>query len=355
MYRDYRDKDVQFFYVYSNVQHPEINNFVAPYNVKERLMHIEEIVRRSKSEMPWLCDNMKHDLKSALRAAPNGEYVFDKDGKMIRKRFWSDPNTLRQDLETLVGKVDKPTKVEDLPTRFVVEKRTIASGVVPRIQIPGRMAALEIEPMGAKKDEAPFYVKLRAEMSGRVVMGGQKKGKLYLGFYLDPLYKVHWNNKMAPIKVQIDGGECLSVNESKLTGPKVKEAADVDPRQFLVDVELKDAKKEFVVTVSYAACDDAETFCIPLTQKYKIKINRDRFGGSRPGVFMPQMFANVRQHDKNKDGTITADELPKGQVTLFIGHMDKNNDNQISAKEIEEFEQMFNNGKGFESDKNDGG
>ena len=139
VYRDYRNKDVNFYYVYSNVQHPEINNFVAPYNIKEKLMHIAEFKRLSKSEMPWLADTMKNDLKTQISAAPNGEYVFDKDGKLVRKRFWSDPNTLRKDLEELVGKVDKVTRVEDLPTRFTVQPRKIASGVVKPIKLPGSM------------------------------------------------------------------------------------------------------------------------------------------------------------------------------------------------------------------------
>ena len=155
-------------------------------------MHVKEIIRRSQSEMPWLCDNMNHDLKDALKAAPNGEYILDKEGDLIRKRFWSDPNTLRADLEELVGKVEKPTQVKDLPTRFTVEPRKIASGVVPRLKMPSRMAALKIQPE-SDQTQNPFYVKLRAELSNSALGGG--KGKLYLGFYLDPLYNVHWNNK----------------------------------------------------------------------------------------------------------------------------------------------------------------
>ena len=99
--------------------------------------------------------------------------------------------------------------------------------------------------------------------------------------------------------------------------------------------------------LEYIACDDANTFCIPLTQKYRVKIERDRDGGSRPGTFMPAMFANVERLDKNKDGNITADELPPGQVTLYIGHMDLNSNYVIEAEEIKQFTRMFNNGRGL--------
>ena len=69
---------------------------------------------------------------------------------------------------------------------------------------------------------------------------------------------------------------------------------------------------------------------------------------------MPRMFANVLDHDKNKDGDVTKDELPAGQKTLFIGHMDYNGNETIEKAEIEKFMAMFNNGRGFDSAKNDG-
>ncbi len=107
--------------------------------------------------------------------------------------------------------------------------------------------------------------------------------------------------------------------------------------------------------MAYVACDDAETFCLPVKQKFIVKLKRDPFGGTRPGVFMPQVFANIKKFDKNQDGIITKDKLPEGHISLYIGAIDKNNDNKLDAQEIKEFHKMFNNGRGFDSDKNFGG
>ena len=361
MYRDYRDKDVNFYYVYSNIQHPEINNFVQPYNLQERLLHIAEIRKRSGSQMPWLADSMEHALKTALGAAPNGEYVFDPAGKLIRKRFWSDPDTLRADLAELVGKSDRLTRVEDLQTVFKVESRDVASGVVQPVRLPARMMPLQSQPVVPGENskaqdgsaQQPYYVKLRAEIEQRALRAGS--GKLYLGFYLDPLYQVHWNNDSGQVRATIETETMLAPEDRKLDGPEVEVSADIDPRQFLIDVSNIKAGQKFRVRFDYVVCDDAESFCLPIVQYFEVSLERDRFGGSRPGVFMPQMFADVKKFDANGDGEITQDELPTGQVSLYIGHLDKNNDKKLDSQEIEDFLKMFNNGRGFDRNSNDGG
>ena len=81
---------------------------------------------------------------------------------------------------------------------------------------------------------------------------------------------------------------------------------------------------------------------------------RDRYGGTRPGIFLVGLFADVNKFDKNGDGILTKDELPEGKVSLYVGHMDKNENGQIDPEEISEFNKMFENGKGFGRAKNDG-
>ena len=87
MYRDYRNKDVNFYYVYKTLAHPEINGYVSPKTIEERLKHIAEFKANTKSEMPWLCDSMDDALKAAFKTAPNGEFILDPEGKIVRKRF----------------------------------------------------------------------------------------------------------------------------------------------------------------------------------------------------------------------------------------------------------------------------
>ena len=163
---------------------------------------------------------------------------------------------------------------------------------------------------------------------------------------------------MAQVRLEVVSGETPNFNKAlpaRIDGPTVSEAADIDPRQFLVDAEFADKDQPLVFRLHFGVCDDAETFCIPMTQEFEVWLERDEQGGSRPGVFMPEMFADMMKLDTNGDGHLTADELPPGKVSLYIGHIDKNNNDELEPDEIQEFLSMFNNGRGFETDKNDGG
>jgi hypothetical protein len=342
VFRDYRDNDVQFFYVYKAVEHPEVNNFISAFSIEERLKHIAHAKERFKSEIPWICDTMDHQVEEAFGGAPNGEYILDPEGKIVRKRFWANPKTLRADLEALVGKVDKITKVEDLPTAFIPEPRSIASGVVPRIDLPGGMVPFDIDPVPDK--DSPFFAKLRVEGSRELF--GTGTGKMYFGVYLDPLYKVHWNNRAGRVKLEIKSDGVVIVDKDTYVSDEVKEDADVDPRQFLLDVTFADKTSPLNVKLTYTICDDEDTFCTEVTQAYQVNLKPNRNLGTRPGIFLNEMFANVRELDANGDGDLTADELPPGKVSLYVGHMDYNGNDIIEKSEIDRFCQMFNNGRG---------
>ena len=340
---DYQ-QNVNFFYVYSNIQHSETNGIVAPFSIEEKLMHIAEAKRRTNSKIPWICDTMGNSLKKALHASPNAEFVIDPTGKVVRRRFWSDPTTLRTDLESLIGKVDNPTKVEDVSVRFKNESRKISSGIVPSIELPKRLVPIMTQP-GKSENDVPFFAKLRAEADLKLLSKGE--GKLYLVFNVDPLHKVHWNNKAARVTVSLKTVNGITFDQQKLVGPKVEEAADIDPRQFLVDVKMKDKSTPIELAVEYTICDDAETFCLPVKQSYSLTVKRDEYGGTRPEIFLKRLFAEVEKMDANGDGILTRDEFPPGKVTLYIGHMDKNENGQVDPEEISEFKEMFGNGKGF--------
>lgn len=253
-------------------------------------------------------------------------------------------------LVELIGPVDPITTVDQLPTRFNLEQRPVASGVVPRLKLPEGLRPLKIKPQ--LDADRPYFAKLRAEATGDLLREGS--GQLYLGIHLDPLYEVHWNNRAGKVTLTIESPEGIAVTPSEVSSPDVAEDADVDPREFLVEVNGDVEDQVLRVTVAYVACDDAQTFCDPVTQQYDVTFEPTRDLGSRPGVFMPAMFAGVREHDQNGDGDITADELPAGSVSLYIGHLDYDGDEVIERDEIETFLRMFNNGRGFDSALNDG-
>lgn len=292
----------------------------------------------------WLADAMDDRLTKAFGGAYNGEFVIDPKGKVVRQRFWSNPTTLRSDLAELIGPVAPPTEIADLPVSFKPEPRKIASGVVPRIELPQGLSPVQIEHM--TPDGHPIYVKLRAELTQRAGVNGQRK--LYLGFYMDPIHRVHWNNASGPIEVTVKAPVGSGVTSTKLTGPSVKHSADVDARMFLIDVAKPSADPEPIkVQLRYVACDDAETFCLPITQEFTVTLKPLNNGSTRPGIFLDRIFRNVATYDKDRDGKITADELGEGNVTMYMTHIDYNLDNVIDQEELYRFNSMFNNGRGF--------
>ena len=105
---------MQFIYVYKALAHPETNGYISPFTLEERLMHVREAEKKLGSQVMWIGDTMENDLKHAFGDAPNSEFVIDPDGKVVRKRVWSRPGELREDLEQLIGPVDRPTAVADL-------------------------------------------------------------------------------------------------------------------------------------------------------------------------------------------------------------------------------------------------
>ena len=118
----------------------------------------------------------------------------------------------------------------------------------------------------------PFYAKLRAEGTPGVFEDG--KGTLYLGFHLDPLYRVHWNNEVDPVSFQIEAPEGVTVTPTSGVAVDPEEPADADPREFLVEVDGR-PDAELALSVRYFACDDALTFCIPVEQQYRVELARD--------------------------------------------------------------------------------
>jgi len=263
-YRDYKDKNVNFYFVYKALAHPQGSGFVRPTTIKERLMHVEAAKKSLGTSIPWLADSMDNEFKHAMGDRNNSEFVVDPDGNIVRMRDWSNAETLRADLTELVGAVDNPTDPRDLNLKTTYKPTEVARGVVERVRPEGRMTAYKVKTI---QSERPTYMKLRAE--------GDGNGGLYLGFFADPIHRVHWNNLAGPVQVVVNGETHV--------GPKVSAKADADPREFLVKVDEGPVE----ITLKYVACDDKATWCNQVTQEFVVTQEADpdagRVSGQRPG------------------------------------------------------------------------
>jgi hypothetical protein len=269
---DYQPKGVEFFYVYKPLAHPEYDNYVRPFTIQERLMHIMEAKRRLGSSITWLADTMDNDYHELMGLTPNSEIVIDPDGIVVARRAWSDPEALRADLERIVGPVDNETRIADLDLPAQEPIGTVAKGIVPRVERPEGMMPMNVEPV-LETSRAPFYTKLRVEGTQDLYDTGS--GTMYLGFHLDPLYRVHWNNEAPPMQYEITAPPGVTITPAKGTGAHPEEKADADPREFLLEVRADEPGKAFSIEVRYYACDDALTFCVPVKQQYQVAMSQN--------------------------------------------------------------------------------
>ena len=153
VFRDYAPRGVKFYYVYKALAHPEYMDYLNPFTLEERLMHVEEAKRTLGMEIPWIVDNMENTLKEELsKRFSNAELIIDARGKVIGKSAWSRPEEIREALTRWVDPVENPTRVEELNLQTAAPPQAAASGVVPRIDRPdsAQMRPL-IVPTGIKR------------------------------------------------------------------------------------------------------------------------------------------------------------------------------------------------------------
>ena len=339
IYNDYKEKDVEFFYIYKALAHPERDGLVQPISLEERLKHIALAKKKYDTKMPWLVDSMDNDLKHAFGDRPNSEFIISPEGKITISRSWSTPSELRSDLEKLVGKSDSVTQPKYASPKSSPAK--YPTGIVPRVPRPSGATALVVK---AAESKHPHYVKARVEAEHAVTNGSG--GKLHIGFHIDPIHEVHWNNLAAPLKWSIETPEGITLSTTSGEATAVEEKADVDPREFLVD--LKGSSEEpLKLTVQYFACDDNDKWCKAVTQEYAIKLVADKDGGrvsSRGGKGgkgggkggkggMRDVGSMIEMMDANGDGKIAKSEA-RGRMADNFSRVDTDGDGFVSKDEL---------------------
>lgn len=265
---------MRFYYIYKALAHWGYEGYVGPVTLHERLIHIQEGKRTLGTEINWLSDTMANDLKHLIGDASNSEFVLDPEGRILKMRLWSDPQALREDLAALVGAVVPPTKVDDLNMKVEPPPQAAPTGIVERIKLPGVFHPLQSQPQ-LGRTELPFYVKLRAAASNELFQTG--RGRMYLGFFLDPIYNVHWNNEKDSVRYEISAPPGMTITPATGQGPVVEAPADADPREFILDVEHTASPEPLQVRFFYYGCTDL--WCVPVTQEYLVTWDMDRDSG----------------------------------------------------------------------------
>ena len=274
VYNDYKGK-ADFYFLYHVLAHPENRGFIQPMTIDERFMHIAEAKRSLQTKVPWIADTMENELKERYVFASNPEFIFAPDGKVVHREPWSRGTSIRTQLEKLVGPSARMTSVESLNLPKIERvSEGDRSGEVKRVQVQGMAAPLKFE---TKTSEHSWYAKMRPEADQRLVRSGT--GQMYLGFHLDPIHQVQWNNLADPLKFELTGPAGVQVSPASGEGARLKSQTDGDPREFLVDVANWSADQPLQLAVSYVACSKADNSCIPVRQEYTIHLVNDLAAG----------------------------------------------------------------------------
>ena len=324
LHHDYREKSekLAFYYVYKSLARPERDRLVQPVTIDERLKHAPD-------------------------DRPNSEFIISAEANILVSRSWSNTETLRADLKKFIGKTKAVTSPSELDRKTEAAPTSkIASGVVPRTEKPEGAMAVIVRPLSPKSEkeqaEETFYIKLRTEADRNLMNLG--KGKLHL----DPVHTVHWNNLADPLHFEFKAPKEVKLSTSKGCAPKVKAPSDIDPREFLIEVDSSTGKIEhpLQLEVSYFACDDEKGWCRAVTHHYEIELRRDRDADSirapeagrgfdrrqRPGGRgdfgqrpQPDAGQMLERMDANEDGAISLEEARKPMIDrLKIMDTDEN-------------------------------
>jgi hypothetical protein len=212
-----------------------------------------------------------------------------------------------------------------------------ATGIVQRIRRTG-MSALAATPR-IDTGGPPFYAKLRAEADDGAI--DQGKGKLYLGFHLDPFLGAHWNSLNEPLRFELDVSEGVEFSIESGEASPANVESDVDPREFLIDVHAWPDNSTVALTVTYFACKgDA---CYQVRQVWELRRERDRDGGramSGGRARTPEEAYNrMMEGDKDADGKLTREELSLSQQRQF-DEFDLNKDSVLDQDEVRKLVQQ---------------
>jgi len=344
--RDYAPKGVQFSYIYRFLAHPENNSYLQPFHQKERARQAQLARETFSTAVPWLYDVMDNQTAEALAADTNHQvFLFSSDGEEIYAGSIDEDEKLRQALVKAVGPVEAPTLPDTLPEPGIEPVNMPESMLVERVNVNTKVEnfiPLQITPLESRQ---PHYVKLRAE--GNTALLESEKGKLYIGFHIDPLYQVEWNNLGEPLKYAIKTPEGV-IAPSINSAPRVtQQATDSEPREFLLEARKLDRSQPLTLQVVYSVHSPRSKSNVEVQQQYLIYLAKDPFGGKVIGrqaeadtVMAEQKKADdsnaynqlLIRFDFNRDGQLVKTETI-GKLLQLFDKIDTDGDGILEEEE----------------------
>ena len=343
--RDYYPLGVHFHYLYRLLTHPENHGYIKPFKQQERARQASIAKQLLYTQVPWLVDDMGNEAATDLAQDPaNNVFLFSGDGTELYAGPIEDAKALRAALAEVAGSVDVPTEAGALPNTELPPFKPLEEKFSPRVKVSmaARFLPLETTPLDSK---APYYVKLRAEGNQELLASGN--GKMYLGFHIDPLYQVAWNNMGDPMKYAIkvpEGVVAPSINTAQRV---TAQATDAEPREFIIEARKLDLSKPLTIQVNYSVHSLASRKNIDVSQQYMVYLQPDRFGGQVIGRQLSSPKRNVatpsggagnaytmmlRRFDLDRNGKLSNDEVI-GNLRNRFGEADANNDGFVTEKE----------------------
>lgn len=343
---DYASKGVNFYYIYRHLAHPENNGYLQPYTQRERARQTQLARELLSTQVPWLYDCMDNQSAEALAfETKNNLFVFNKEGTACFAGLVSDETGLRKTLDELAGSnASTNTPPGNFPTPQIEPVKAIEARLVKRIgreQNAAPYQTLQLSPMESRH---PHYVKVRMEASEELIETGD--GKLYMGFHIDPLYPVEWNNLEEPMEYALKvptGVVAPSIN----TAPRVTaETSDTEPREFLLNARKLDPAKPIALQVKYVVRSKTSNRNIEVQQKYLAYLSPDPFAGKVLGrqtkrsenteqkrkVRITGFSGLLQRFDLDRDGKISRNEAAGALLSRF-DEFDTNKNGQIEESE----------------------
>lgn len=74
---------MQFFFIYKSLRHPELDGYLQPQNLTERLLQLKAAQEKLGTKIPWLADTMENEIRETLGLGANSVYLISPEGEVV--------------------------------------------------------------------------------------------------------------------------------------------------------------------------------------------------------------------------------------------------------------------------------